>query len=112
MIRLRALPALLLLFFPVSTLAAGLKILPGEVRLTGPHASQRLLVVREQDGEATADLSASARLTTSSARVAAVDPGGVIRATGDGEATITATVGKDSATVKVKVAEFQAPFTW
>src|SRR5262245_7858016 len=79
------------------------RVLPADVTLTGPHASQRLVVVAEDAGDARADLTSRARFTTSAPAVASVDAQGIVRPTGDGEATITAHVGDRTATARVRV---------
>src|SRR5205823_3368051 len=50
--------------------------------------------------------------TSSNTAVAAVDAAGVLRAVGDGEAVITATVGGKSASAQVAVARTKEPFAW
>src|SRR5438552_20901 len=95
-----------------STTAAELKVLPPQVVLTGPHATQRLLVVNEVTGKVGADLTGQAKLTSSNAAVVAVDAAGNLRAVADGEATITAAHGKQQATIPVKVVGTKEPFTW
>lgn len=92
----------LLLLTPVLD-AATLRVLPGDVTLTGPNASQRLLVVDADGNEVRADLSAKATFRSSAPAIARVDAGGVVRPVADGEATITATSGDRSASVKVVV---------
>ncbi|HTU92589.1 MAG TPA: DUF1549 domain-containing protein, partial [Gemmataceae bacterium] len=92
--------------------AADLKILPAGVTLTGPHASQRLLVLAEENGQIVGEQTPQAKLTSSHPAVATVDATGVVRAAGDGEATITAAVDGKQTTVKVTVRKTKAPFTW
>src|SRR5581483_1775246 len=92
--------------------AAGLRVLPPEITLTGPHASQRLVVVEELGGDARADLTPAARFSTSAPGVATVDAQGVVRPAGDGEATVTAHIGGRTATARVRVVkakEAEAP---
>jgi hypothetical protein len=102
-------PVLLCLHLPAS---AGLRVVPAEVFLTGPHAKQRLLVLAEEDGKAVGDLTAKAQFSSSSAAVAAVGKGAVVEPVGDGEAVITAEVNGQTATARVKVQGTRAPFTW
>jgi hypothetical protein len=92
--------------------AEGLKIEPAEVALSGPHASQRLLVLQETNGQVTGDLTARAKFVSSNPAVARVEADGTVRAAGDGEATVTATYQDGRATAKVKVAGVTKPFTW
>jgi hypothetical protein len=93
-------------------LAGSLKVLPGSVTLAGPEASQRLLVVETAGDEVIADRTLSAAFSTSSAAVATVDKLGVVKAAGDGKATITARVGDAVSSVEVKVTATKEPFTW
>src|SRR5262245_8293546 len=79
------------------------RVLPADVTLTGPHASQRLVVVAEDAGDARADLTSRARFTTSAPAGASVDAQGMCRPACDGEATITAHVGDRTATARVRV---------
>ena len=85
--------AILLVVFAAPTVlrAAELALLPADVTLTGPHGRQQLLAVLEERGQVVGDRTASASFTTSNPAVVSVE-GGDLRAVGDGEATITATV--------------------
>ena len=94
-----------------SVSAADLKILPGDVTLTGPHAAQRLLVAAEEGGAVVGDRTAQAKFTSANPAVAAVD-GGVVRPVGDGETTITASVDGKQATAKVKVVQPKEAIDW
>src|SRR5690348_13191180 len=97
MLRPLAIAAFTLLCTAGGSAAADLKILPADIPLTGPHAAQQLLVVAEDGGRVTADLTAKARLTSSNPAVAKIDEDGSVRAVGDGEAVLTATDGKRQA---------------
>jgi Protein of unknown function (DUF1553)/Protein of unknown function (DUF1549) len=92
--------------------AADLKVLPAEVDLTGPHASQRLIVLSDAGGQMVGDLTEQAKFSSSNPAVAAVDEGGVVRPVAGGEALITATVGGGQATAKVRVSKVKEPFAW
>ena len=83
--------------------AADVKLLPAEVRLAGPHASQRLILLSETGGKFHEDVTAKATFATSNPAVAAVTEAGIVRPVGDGEAIITATLDGTQATAKVKV---------
>ncbi len=107
---LRSLAILLLVGSPA--FAGDLRILPPDVTLTGPKASTRLLVVEQTRDRATAEVTDSAKFATSDAGVAKVDPDGTIRPVGDGDATITATIGNRTTTTKVRVVRFKEPFEW
>src|SRR5438477_6087976 len=102
----------LFLFAAGSLAAAELRLLPPAVELTGPHARQRLLAVAADGPAATADRTAAATFTSSDPAVAAVGADGVVRAVGDGTATVTATADGQSAAVQVVVKGSQAPFAW
>ena len=54
-----------------SVSAADLKVLPGDITLTGPHASQRLLVTAEEGGAVVGDQTAQAAFTSANPAVAA-----------------------------------------
>jgi hypothetical protein len=108
--RLLALAALALASGPVT--AGDLILLPSEVPLTGPHAGQQLLALDAADGLAVADRTARATFTSSNPAVAAVDAAGVVRAVGDGEAVVTATVEGRSARARVTVTGAKAPAEW
>ncbi|MFO0845318.1 MAG: DUF1549 and DUF1553 domain-containing protein [Gemmataceae bacterium] len=103
---------LILLAVPSLAVAASPRVVPGDVTLTGPHATQRLIVVEDAAADVVADVTAKATFTTSAANVAAVDKAGNVRAVGDGEAAITASVGGRTATAKVRVTKTKEPFAW
>jgi hypothetical protein len=92
--------------------AAELKVLPAEVPLAGPHASQRLLVLTGDGSHVTGDRTAQTKFTSSNPAVATVDAAGVVRPVGDGEATVTATADGMTATATVKVSKFKEPADW
>ena len=89
--------------------AADVKLLPAEVRLAGPHASQRLILLSETGGKFHEDVTAKATFATSNPAVAAVTEAGIVRPVGDGEAIITATLDGTQATAKVKVEKAREP---
>jgi hypothetical protein len=82
--------------------AAELKILPADVTLSGPRAKQQLIVVAEIDGQATADATSQAKFISSNPAIASVSDSGLVCAAGDGEATITATHGGQTARIRIK----------
>ncbi len=94
---------LVLLACDVPAGAAELRVLPADVSLTGPRASQRLVVVAEEGGKVVADVTPDATFASSQPAVAVVDANGIVRPVGDGEAVITATQGDRKATARVKV---------
>jgi Protein of unknown function (DUF1553)/Protein of unknown function (DUF1549)/Bacterial Ig-like domain (group 2) len=91
---------------------AEIRIAPDDIALTGPQASQRVLVLNTGAGLIDADRTGHAKFSSSNPAIATIDETGVVHAKGDGEATITARVGNDQATVKVKVVKTQEPFEW
>jgi hypothetical protein len=92
--------------------AAELKFQPAEVTLTGPHASQRLLVLAEEKGQVIGERTTQAKFTSAHPPVATVDSYGIVHAVGDGETTITAAVDGRQARVKVTVRKTKEPFAW
>ena len=97
---------------PSGLLAEELKILPADVTLTGPRASQRLMVLAEESGQVVGERTPQAKFTSSHPAIATVDAGGIVRAVGDGEATISAIVEGKQAAVKVTVRKTKEPFAW
>src|SRR5438270_12618436 len=102
---------LALLLIPTHALAGTLKILPGVVTLTGPKATQRLLVVETDGTDVVADVTAKATFSSSNDKVAKVQ-GGVVRAAGDGESTVTAKLGDKTATLTVRVTKTKDDHDW
>src|SRR5438067_2177000 len=98
-----------MLLLPVT---GDLRVEPAEVTLTGPKATQRLLVLQTQAGEVSGDITKTAKFASSDPKIAAVDAAGQVRAVGDGEATITAIRGDAQAIAKVKVQKTGEPFDW
>jgi hypothetical protein len=92
--------------------AAELRILPADITLTGPHASQRLLVLADEKGQVNGERTQQAKFTSAHPAVATVDNSGIVRAAGDGETSITASVDGKQTTVKVTVRKTKEPFTW
>src|SRR6266852_1685166 len=92
--------------------AAELKVLPDAIVLTGPHATQRLIVLAESDGNLAGDRTGQAKFASSNPAVATIDETGLVRPVGDGEALVTASVGDGQAQAKVKVAKFKEPQPW
>lgn len=90
---------------------AELSIIPPEVRLTGPHATQRIVVLEVEKGHVTREVTSEAKLSVGDPKVVLLD-GALISAAGDGETTIIAEHGGRRATVKVHVDKTQEPFTY
>src|SRR5947207_5355461 len=106
------LTALVFSFLSAPVWAGDLNVFPADVTLTGPHASQRLIVLAELDGKFNADLTGQANFLSSNPTVASVDKAGVVQARGDGEATVTASHEGKLATANVKVRATKEPFAW
>lgn len=92
--------------------AAELRLLPGDISLTGPHATQRLILLSAESGKSIGEVTAQASFTSSNPAIATIEPSGIVEAVGDGEATITATLDDQKVTAKVKVAKTRDPFTY
>jgi len=92
--------------------AAELKVLPEAIVLTGPHATQRLIVLAESDGHLVGDRTAQAKFASSNPAVATIDETGLVRPIGDGDAVITVSVGDGQAQAKVKVVQFKELQPW
>ncbi|MFL5339235.1 MAG: DUF1553 domain-containing protein [Gemmataceae bacterium] len=96
---------------PFVCYAADVAVLPADVTLTGPHGRQQLLAVLQENGRVVGDRTATATFASSNPAVVAVD-GGELRAVGDGEAVVTATVEGKTASAKVRVAKAKEPAAW
>ena len=81
--------------------ATELAILPGNLTLRGPGATQQLLVVERVNGRVLLDRTTEAVFSSSRPGVAAIDGAGLVRAVGDGETVVTATVAGRVATITV-----------
>src|ERR1051326_5277307 len=106
---------LLMLIIGTKTLAdtsTSISLLPTQTTLAGSKATQRLLVEANRNGENTGDLSSKATFATSNLKVATVGADGVVHAVGDGNAIITAKIGKQRAKATVRVIGTRAPFAW
>ncbi len=84
-------------------------IAPPTIPLTGPRATQRLLVLDANAGRAIADRTADAAFTSSAPTICTVDASGIVHAADDGTATVTATVNGRTATATVTVSGTKAP---
>lgn len=112
--RTTALLSLTCLFIVTRAFAesSALVLLPERITLTGPQASQRLLVEARRDGQFVGDWTAKAVFASSNPKVARVDRHGVVRPVGDGAAILTATVGGQKARAQVRVQKARAPLAW
>jgi hypothetical protein len=91
--------------------SADLVVLPGELTLRGPGAAQQLLLVEKSDGRTVADRTSEATFTSSHPRIVGVDASGLVRAAGNGEAIIRASVAGRSASIHVRVSGVGEPTT-
>lgn len=91
------------------TTPAELLLLPESVALTQQGQQHRLLLGRDHDGHWAGPASGETQWTSSAPEVVAVDGAGNLTALADGEATITAASGGESASVTVKVTGAGAP---
>src|SRR5271166_947574 len=100
-------PVIALIFvlcLPEGGMAAGLRIEPSVVVLTGPEASQRLLILRSANGDVIGDWTSKARFESCDPTIARIDAAGTLRAVSDGTATIRVLVdGSPPAEAKVQV---------
>jgi hypothetical protein len=87
---------------PTAALRA-LMVFPEKLSLVGPRDEQRLAVVGEYADGRRWDLTRQAAFTSSAAKVAGVDAGGVVRPEGDGQAVVTVEAGGLKKTVAVQV---------
>ena len=93
---------------------ASLSLVPNSVVLSGPHASQRLLLLQTTPGRgSSADLTQKASFESSDPAVASINKTGVVGAVSDGTAHIKATMSDGrSASIKVLVEKTGSPFSW
>jgi hypothetical protein len=97
-----------LLIFDVALLAQSppkLAILPSQIDLSGPRATQRLIVEATYPDGHQEDLTARAVFLVANPKVAAIEKG-TLRAAGDGETAVSATVAAVGAKAAVHVAHF------
>ena len=86
--------------------------LPHAVSLSGPQSWQQLVVMGQEDGLPSGDLTAKATFTVNNPAVARVDERGMVRPVGDGETRIHIAVGERRTSVTVQVRQSAAPFVW
>jgi hypothetical protein len=102
----------LLYLAAAQAIGAELRLLPPSARLVGPHARQRFVVVQGDGSVASADMTPHAVFATDNPRVATVDRDGFVRPTGDGLATITATVDGRVARASISVEDHDRDEPW
>ena len=91
--------------------AESLVVLPVEFTLSGPEARQRILVQASTDGRMVGQVADGVTMTTSDEKVVKIEEGFVVPV-GNGQATITAKVGNQTATATVTVEKFEQPHSW
>ena len=110
------LPALLTALFGSALTAAEaiasapveLRAVPASATLIGPRASQRIIVTGVWSEQDLRDVSTGTTWVSSDESVVTVS-GGIVRAIGNGEATVTAQLGERQASVEVSVQDFDKP---
>ncbi|MFN3652046.1 MAG: DUF1549 domain-containing protein [Armatimonadota bacterium] len=93
---------------PVVSVTVG----PADVLLEGPKARQQLLVTGERKDGTLVDLTHQAKFFSKNPKVAAMNPGGVVRPTGDGAADLVVVAAGKRVPVKVTAKGVSQPFTW
>jgi hypothetical protein len=88
-----------------------LDVFPARVRLSGPEASQRLVVLGVADDGTKSDRTAEARLASRSPGRVRIDDSGAVRPVGDGQAEIVVRVGAAEAVLPVEVKGASLPRT-
>ncbi len=91
-------------------LADEFAIIPGEIALYNAGAIHSLVVEQKAGNDWRGDVTEQATFQSSDPAVATVDENGVVIAVGNGEATITATVGGQTVTTPVIVSGTDAPY--
>jgi hypothetical protein len=105
------LPALAPLM-PLATRADDAVLLPTAATLDGPHSSARFLVESRSHSKFVADRTSEARFVIDKTAVATVSTDGRVRPLGDGQATLTATLGERSFTATITVKNFDTDEAW
>lgn len=102
-----------LVFLSLSPLGlyAALEVLPKAAELNGVEARQQLIAEASAGGYHQ-DLTSQVRWSSSNTAVAQVSASGVVTPVADGQATITAAGGAETASMTVRVKAVKAPFTW
>lgn len=107
-----ALPLLFSMLFTAVSTADELRVLPAEIKLDGPAASQRLLVLVERDGKFIADVTAEATWQTADNKVVKCSKEGIVKGKGNGQTTITAKWQGQSATANLDVTGMSQETSW
>ncbi len=110
--QVRVIALLFALSLSVGTQAEELAVLPSQAALSGPEARQGLIVQHRDSEVFTNQVTDGVTWSSSDPAIAAVSGDGVVRPVADGEATITATVGEQTATANITVSGMSQPFAW
>lgn len=89
-----------------------LAILPASISLTGPNATQRVVVEGSFSDGHQEDLTSKSKVTSSNPEYARVNDSGFIEPVADGKSTLRASGGALPATAPVEVQGTKAPFEW
>ena len=100
------------MILPRPASAGDLKIYPPEVLLSAEHPSQHIVVVEEEQGRAVADRTSQSQWSLSEANVVRIEKGNRLVAAGNGETTVTASIGPRRASLRVKVQGLDRPANW
>jgi len=103
MIRMLSIMMLAMLGGTTALADPALRIDPPAVTLTGPQSRQQLRLFQVVDGRATADLTAEAKFQVHPPGIVTISAEAEIRAVSDGQATITASHGEQTARMTVRV---------
>ena len=91
---------------------AELTILPPKPVLTGPHATQQLVVEEVRSGQLVGDLTSKAKFVSQNPNVALVSAVGIVAPVSDGTATIRADVEGHLVETQVEIKSAQAAELW
>ena len=94
-----------------SATAAEIALLPREISLHGPVATQRLLVLGTEAGRFVVAPQGDVQITSSDPAIAKIE-GDMVVPLSDGTVTLTATIGESKATARVTVAAFDTRIPW
>jgi len=87
-----------------------IEIYPNEILLHHQNAVHQIVVAETLPDQASSDVTGASEFQSSNPLVATVDNAGVVRAAGDGEAIVTATVNGQTVEIKVIVTGTRSPF--
>lgn len=108
--------SLLVLTCLVNAVASGaedlLSLIPAEMELQSPESRGQLILQRTSSGRMQSQVQEGIEWSSSNDQIASVNQEGQVIPQGDGEATITAKFGDQSASTKVTVSQMTAPFEW